>query len=136
MASNGEESERGFTIVDRRGEERGPEAPGAEAQTPAAPGPDDTGAGQAPLPPVDFASFLISLGTSALFHLGQVADPETGAPREPDLPVARHTIDTLELLAEKTRGNLTSEEDELLRNLLTDLRMRFVQASRAGGRAP
>ena len=110
--------ERGFTIVDKRGQE-------AESEPLAA------GA----LPRPDFSALLLSLGTSALFHLGLVADPETGKAAPPNLPVARHTIDTLELLEEKTRGNLTDEESTLLRNLLTDLRMRFIAAGRGNASA-
>lgn len=88
-------------------------------------------AGAEDLPKVDFAGFLISLGSSAFVHLGLVPDPETKATRSPNLAVARQTIDMIELLEEKTRGNLTNEEATLLRNLLTDLRMRFVEASRS-----
>lgn len=109
---------RGFTIVDERGHEHAPATPGA---------------GELPKP--DFSGFLISLGTSAFYHLGLVADPETGKPGAPSLPLARQTIDMIELLGEKTRGNLSEEEATLLRNLLTDLRMRFVAASRGAGGA-
>ncbi len=87
------------------------------------------------LPKPDFSGFLISLGTSAFYHLGLVADPETGKPAAPNLQLARQAIDTLELLDEKTRGNLTDDEVKLLRNLLTDLRMRFVATSRGSGGA-
>ncbi len=109
-----QEGERGFTVVDKRGGEGG-EEPTAER-------------GGA-LPPVDFPSFLISLGTSALFHLGIVPDPATGQPGEKHLALARHTIDTIELLEQKTQGNLSDQEVALLQNLLTELRMRFVEAS-------
>ncbi len=113
-------NEKGFTIIDRRGEKSDePEAPAEEAA-----------AGPADLPGVDFASFCLSLATSALYHLGMVADPESGEQGEKNLPVARHTIDTLALLQDKTQGNLTPEEQELLTNLLTELRMRFVEASK------
>ena len=110
-----EQAERGFTIVDKRGDEEG--APAAEPEAP-------------PLPPVDFRSFLISLASSALFHLGLVEDPATGEAGERNLPLARHGIDTLELLQEKTEGNLSEEEAAMLSNLLTELRMHYVQASR------
>lgn len=95
----------------------------------------DEGAKAGELPKPDFAGFLISLGSSAFVHLGLIPDPETGKARAPNLAVARQTIDMLELLEEKTRGNLTPDEATLLRNLLTDLRMRFVAASRGGGGA-
>jgi len=107
---------RGFTIVDRRAG-AGAE-PEAERTAPA-------------LPKADFAGLVLSLASSALFHLGLVADPDTGQPGERNLGLARHTIDTLELLEEKTRGNLSSEEAELLSNLLTELRVRYVESSRA-----
>jgi hypothetical protein len=82
------------------------------------------------LPKPDFSGFLISLGTSAFVHLGLIAEPESGEKRAPNVPLARQTIDMIELLEEKTRGNLTGDEATLLRNLLTDLRMRFVEAAR------
>jgi hypothetical protein len=84
------------------------------------------------LPPVDFATFVLSLGTSALYHLGVVAHPETGQRVEPpELALARHTIDTLEMLDAKTRGNLDAQERELLESLLYELRLRFVEAEKA-----
>jgi len=76
------------------------------------------------------ASFSLSLATSALYHMGLVADPETGQPGEANLPVARQTIDTLVMLQEKTEGNLSDEEQGLLTNLLTELRMRFIEAAK------
>jgi len=86
------------------------------------------------LPRVDFSTFVLSLGTSALYHLGVVAHPETGGKLEiPELVLARNTIDTLEMLEEKTRGNLEEQERELLESLLYELRMRFVEAEQ--GRA-
>jgi hypothetical protein len=103
----------GFTIVDRRG--------AAEEKEPAAP---------PPLPKPDFAGLALSLATSALFHLGLLPDPSTGEPGAKNLALARHSIDTLEILEEKTRGNLTSEEAELLAKLLTELRVHYVESSR------
>jgi hypothetical protein len=77
---------------------------------------------------IDFSTFVLSLGTSALYQLGQVADPESGDPRgEPNLPLARQTIDTLEMLAEKTRGNLDAGEAKLLESILYELHMKFVE---------
>ena len=108
----------GFTIVDRRGGRDEPEA---------SPPPE-----HATLPPADFASIVLSFASSALFHLGLVADPETGEPGEKSLPLAQHSIDLLELLQLKTRGNLNSDETELLTNLLTELRVRYVESSRSG----
>ena len=119
------ENERGFVVVDKRGREKEPEPREPEPREPER----EPVRGAQELPPPDFASLLISLGTSALFHLGQAADPETGQQSEPNLPLARQTIDLVEMLRDKTRGNLDDEEQRLLQALLTDLRMRFVQAS-------
>jgi len=82
-------------------------------------------------PRVDFSSFCLSIGTSALYHLGVVPDPETGQPAEPNLPVARQTIDSLEMLRDKTQGNLDEEESKLLDGLLYELHLRFVEAQNA-----
>jgi hypothetical protein len=79
---------------------------------------------------MDFSTFVLSLGTSALVHMGFVPDPEAQQPPEKNLPLARQTVDILEMLAEKTRGNLDAEEARLLESLLYELRMRFVEASR------
>ncbi len=138
--------ERGFTVVDRRDEAREAEAEATpdlksvaapEAQPEAPPfAASDAGSAAAadksapPLPPVDFSSFAISLASSALYHLGMVADPQAGTPGEKNLPLARHTIDTIELLQQKTAGNLTDDEAKLIGNLLAELRMHFVEASR------
>jgi len=81
-----------------------------------------------PLPEVNFSSFLLSLSSSVLLHLGEIADPQSGAKRK-DMALAKQSIDILTLLKEKTEGNLTEEEKNLLENLLYDLRMRFVKAS-------
>jgi len=157
-----ESGERGFTIVDKRGAgaqpkpaaqpKPGPDAGAAAGADPAAGGaaegtgapdaggaPDSAAGGEAPpLPPVDFTSFALSLGTSALYHLGLVANPsaeDADGRSEPNLPVARHTIDTLELLQQKTQGNLSPQESALLAELLSELRLRFVEVeSRAAQR--
>ena len=85
------------------------------------------------LPRIDFSTFILSLSTSALYHLGLVEDPQTGKREEPDLDLASQTIDTLALLQEKTQGNLDSEEEHLLQSLLYELRMRFVEVSQSEG---
>jgi hypothetical protein len=81
---------------------------------------------------IDFSTFVLSLGTTALYQLGAVGDSESAAegPVEPDLLIARQTIDTLEMLTEKTRGNLTDTESKLLESILYELHMRFVEASK------
>jgi len=83
------------------------------------------------IPKIDFSTFVISLGTSAMVHMGAVPDPEAGgSPAEKNLALARQTIDTLEMLAEKTRGNLGAQEAKLMESLLFELRMRFVEADK------
>jgi hypothetical protein len=80
-----------------------------------------------PTKPLDFSTFLISLGTSAMIQLGDAPDPTSGGMLKADPEGARQTIDLLGLLKEKTTGNLDPAESELLTNLLTDLRLRAVQ---------
>jgi hypothetical protein len=80
---------------------------------------------------VDFSTFVLSLGSSALIHLGEMEPPGETAPHR-DLPMAKHTIDLLTMLQEKTRSNLSPEEDKLLESLLYDLRLRYVEAVKAG----
>ena len=83
------------------------------------------------LPPVEFGSFIISLTHAAMMHLGHLEDPH-GNRVERNLDLARHTIDTLAMLKEKTKGNLNDEEKALLEGILTELRMLFVQTCKDG----
>jgi hypothetical protein len=87
------------------------------------------------LPTLDFATFVLSLNHSALMHLGDAPLP-TGEAPEKDLSLARQTIDLLGLLEEKTKGNLTGDEERLLAHLLFDLRMRFVELSKESAPPP
>jgi hypothetical protein len=125
------EEEKGFVIKDKRSldekgelKEKGPdkqeekEAPGKDKPT--------EEAGTPPLPEVNFTSLIFSLSSSALFHLGEIADPQTGETKK-DLPLAKHAIDTIAMLMEKTDGNLTEEEKKFLETVLTDLRWRYVK---------
>ena len=82
------------------------------------------------LPAVDFTTFVVSLSHSALLHLGDAPHPVDGK-SEVDLPMARQTIDLLALLQEKTHGNLTGAEEQVLTQELDDLRVRFVEVSRS-----
>jgi len=94
------------------------------SDAPSSPGAD---ASSKPLP-IGFAQFIVSLGSSALVHLGELAEPGSGR-TEVDLVLARHTIDVLALLQEKTKGNLDYEEVRLLDALLFDLRQKFLEAT-------
>lgn len=80
-----------------------------------------------PLPPASFSFFVLSLRAQCEMHLGLMHYGEEKP--EPDIPMARHTIDLMGVLLEKTKGNLTLEEQRLLENSLTELRFRFVQVS-------
>ena len=84
--------------------------------------------GKQNLPEVTFSMFILSLNTSALVHLGQLPDPLTKE-KKVDLALARHTIDTLDMLREKTKGNLTKEEEQLLNTILYELRMLYLKVS-------
>ncbi len=83
------------------------------------------------LPAVDFSTFVLSLAHSTLVHLGEAPDPASGSPAAKNLPMARQTIDLIALLSEKTKGNLTGEEERLIEQLLYDLRIRFVDAKKS-----
>jgi hypothetical protein len=82
------------------------------------------------LPAVDFTTFVLSMSHSALLHLGDAPHP-LEEKSEVDLPMARQTIDILALLQEKTHGNLTGGEEQMLTQVLYDLRLRFVEVSQS-----
>ena len=78
------------------------------------------------LPEINFATFIFSLNHSVLVHLGVTEDPVTGK-KERNLPLAKQTIDILGMLEEKTKGNLTTDEEKMLKNMLYDLRMIYIK---------
>lgn len=88
--------------------------------------------GEQELPSIDFSTFVLSLSHSALLHLGEAPHPDTNR-LEKNLPLARQTIDLISLLEEKTKGNLTGDEERLLHQILFDLRMRYVELSKTKG---
>ncbi len=77
-------------------------------------------------PEINFATFVASLNASALLHLGVIEDPSSSA-KNKNLPMAKQTIDILNMLQEKTIGNLSQEEENMLKNILYDLRMMYVR---------
>jgi len=77
-------------------------------------------------PPVNFTNFVISLSTSALFHFGDFPEFE-GGKAEKNLPAAKQTIDILDMLREKTKGNLDENETSLIEGVLYELKMRYVK---------
>ncbi|MBT3923989.1 MAG: DUF1844 domain-containing protein [Nitrospina sp.] len=87
---------------------------------------DEPAQGQTQQPfKIDFSTFIMSLTSSAFYHLGDIADPETGK-TETNLPAVQQTIDMLIMLREKTQGNLNEEEAKLLEQLIYELQMKFV----------
>jgi hypothetical protein len=132
------ESGKGFTVQDRRrfspetGEPR--EDSSDRVDTPQSqPEPAQerseaaTAGSQESLPAINFSTFVISLSTQALMHLGEIADPQSGKTSK-EIPVAKQLIDIIGMLKEKTKGNLDAGEDNLIENILYDLRMRYVEA--------
>jgi hypothetical protein len=140
------DSPRGFRVTDRRrfseeGEEREVESQEGQVESEDRPvghaaGPDvapgaagtmrETAGHEAP---VNFSTFVLGLSTQALLHLGEIDDPTTGR-LERDLEAAKHVIDILGLLKDKTRNNLEQAEDRLLDAVLYDLRMKYVELAR------
>ena len=121
------EEEQGFVIRDRRGSggaEAAPTASSSAAEKPSAAAqtePSQT----PPAPPVSFSSFVISLGSSSLMLMGEQLDPHQ-TPIPVNLPQAKEIIDLLSVLEDKTKGNLTSDEQTVLRDMLYALRMKYV----------
>lgn len=120
------DKEEGFVIRDRRGSGAGSEQPAApsaaahEAHSAPTPG-TEAGSGV----PVTFASFVISLGSSSLMLMGEQLDPQQPA-MPVNLPQAKEIIDLLSVLDAKTKGNLSTEEQTVLRDMLYALRMKYV----------
>ncbi len=146
-----ESEERGFKITDRRhwareeAQEPSPAEPEAPSPPPepeappeaeAPPQPEAPPEVEAPpveeLPPPDFHYLVVFLGTQALLCMGEQPDDTVGEKFEKNLPGAKHAIDLLGVIQEKTKGNLDDDESQLLESLLYDLRMRYVQATGPG----
>jgi hypothetical protein len=136
-----EKKDKGFVIKDRRlfdesgaarveeevkpedkiraeNPEEGPRDSPAEMDTPEA----ET----SPLPEINFASFIFSLSTTAMYHFGDFPDPVTKESQR-NLPAAKQTIDILSILKAKTEGNLDEQEKQMMDGILYELRMRFIK---------
>ncbi len=126
------EEEKGFVVRDKRfsAEKEGEKEsePKKEETKKEEPKREEATGRELPLPEIDFASFLLSISTSALIQLGEIPDPATKQPVK-QLPLAKQTIDLIGMLKEKTKGNLTPEEEKLIDHLLYDLRMRYVKSA-------
>ncbi len=81
-----------------------------------------------------FTDFLLWLATMAAVQFGDLPDPATGEPVEPNVPAAGHMVDVIGMLQEKTAGNLAPDEAKLLDDLLYELRMRYIQAQQGQSR--
>ena len=125
------EEEKSFVVRDKRfsakKEEKGESQNREEEKIEETPG-GDASAQEGPLPEIDFTSFIFSLGTSALIQLGEIQDPFTQKLVR-NLPLAKQTIDLIGMLKEKTKGNLTPEEERVIEYVLYDMRMRYVKAA-------
>jgi len=129
-------------IIDKRrfdddGEERDDAPEEEEASAPPEPPADVRDAGKeaanGQMPSVDFITFVLSLSQTAFLSLGLGPELEAGQSFPVDLPSARWTIEALEMLHEKTSGNLTGEEERIFERLLAELRMAYVQIASGNG---
>jgi hypothetical protein len=138
MAEGEGDEEKGFKVEDRRrfSPETGEPRPEVQSPNPSQEKPEpqtlteqpqERKSAEAALSEINFSTFVISLSTQALVHLGEVAHPGSGNV-ERDLPVAKQMIDILALLKDKTRGNLDQNEEKLIEEILYDLRIRYVEA--------
>jgi hypothetical protein len=122
------EQEEGFVVRDRRGGS-GPDRPSASVQATSGIQPHQEAASSDPHHgpgiPVTFSSFVISLGSSSMMLMGEQLDPQQ-PPMPPNLPQAKDIIDLLSVLEDKTKGNLTMDEQAVLRDMLYALRMKYV----------
>ena len=87
------------------------------------------GGEEQPLPVVTFSAFVLSIASSALVHLGEVPDPDSGEVRS-NLDVAKHNIDILSMLKDKSAGNLDADEQRLIDGVLYELRLKYVMADK------
>ena len=125
----------GFVVKDKRlftesGEAKPTEeqaTPAAEEPKPVPPEAAQSGKEKEPdYPPINFTNFVLSLSTSALFHFGDFPDPESGKTQK-NLPAAKQTIDILDMLNEKAKGNLNENETNLIQGILYELKLRYVK---------
>lgn len=124
------QEDQGFTVHDRRHFSENSSPCPDQPESEAAPQAQTQGFEQ--LPPVEFSSLIISLSHAAMIHLGHIPDPASGQPHK-NLTLARHTIDTIGMLKDKTQSNLSQDEQRLIDGALTELRLAFVQVTRGVG---
>ena len=117
---------RMFAEEDQKQEETKPSKEEAEAVEPEKDAVPEEEPTDYQLPEINFATFIFSLNSSVLVQLGVIEDPATGK-KAKNLALAKQTIDILGMLEEKTRGNLTQDEENMLKNILYDLRMIYIK---------
>ena len=122
-----ENEEKGFTVTDKRfssqSEEENKKADAEKNELKS--NYSEEANKETPKFTIDFSSFVLSLSAQALIQLGQINDPVTNQPAK-DLEAAKHTIDILGIIEDKTKGNLTPEEQKTIDGSLYDLRMMFL----------
>jgi len=126
-----QEQEKSFVVRDKRfsaKKEEKEEAQDAEVEKSSEIPRDETPDQKVLLPEIDFTHFIYSLSTSALIQLGEIEDPFSQK-QVKNFPLAKQTIDLIGMLKEKTKGNLTPDEERLIDYVLYDLRMRYVKAA-------
>jgi hypothetical protein len=124
-----EEREKGFVVKDRRftAKKEGEESPQPKMEKREESPREEKPEQDASLPEITFPSLLLSLSTSALIQLGEIQDPVSKQTVR-NLPLAKQTIDLIGMLKEKTKGNLTSDEEKLMENMLYELKLWYVKA--------
>lgn len=131
MSEEQDKQGNGFQVKDRRRFNEDGEARAGAPEQGAAPEPivgEGGVRGGENLPEMDFSTFVLSLSSSAMMHMGDTELPGGGTVKT-DLALAKQSIDILEILQEKTKGNLTSDEEKILQELLYTLRVSFVNAT-------
>jgi hypothetical protein len=128
-----EQEEQGFRVTDKRGfqEKNESGAPETSEKTEAKPAGEPSSKEEPPAqegssrPPIDFLSYIVSYYTQGMVLLGEVPNPYTNK-KEEDIEAARHMIDILSMLEQKTKGNLSQEEKQLLESVIYELRMKYM----------
>lgn len=130
-----EQEEQGFRVTDKRGfqEENEPGVPEnaekteakSSGETSSIPKEKPRDQESSSRPPIDFLSYIVSYYTQGMVLLGEVPNPYTDK-KEEDIDAARHTIDILSMLEQKTKGNLSKEEQQLLESVIYELRMKYM----------
>jgi hypothetical protein len=129
MHMSDKEEQHAFRITDRRGQPKDePAKPEPQPEPARQAPPRDASKRRAPTS-IDFSNFVLSLSTSALMHMGYIEDPQTRKAAK-NLEMAKQEVDIIEMLETKTHGNLSAEEAKLMEEVLYELRLRFVEASK------